>query len=86
MTAAPVALAALVLAYQTYVSVLLLRAGLTRLQLSIQLALTWLLPLAGAAVCHWFLRLHDAYEQPRPNRAAETLENAESFPKHHHGD
>jgi hypothetical protein len=25
----------------------------------------WLLPLIGAAICHWFLKLHDANEPPR---------------------
>ena len=83
MIAALVLVLGLVLAYQTYVSVLLLRAGLSRLQLGFQLALTWLLPLVGAAVCHWFLRLHEVNERPRPNRAAETLETAETFPTHH---
>jgi hypothetical protein len=53
-------------AYQAYVTALLVRSdALSRLQLRFQLVLVWLAPLIGAVICHWFFRLHGAYEKPR---------------------
>ncbi len=55
-----------VVVYQTYVTMLLARSGaLSKWQLGIQGALVWLLPLVGAVICHFFLRLHDSNEPPR---------------------
>ena len=61
-----VLVAIVVIGYQGYVTVLLGRSGtLSKWQMITQGALVWLLPLLGAVICHWFLRLHDANEPPR---------------------
>lgn len=61
-----VLVALVVFGYQAYVTVLLARSGvLSRWQLGIQGALVWLLPLVGAVICHFFLRLHDSNEPSR---------------------
>ncbi len=61
-----VLVALVVVGYQAYVTVLLARSGaLSRWQLGIQGAIVWLLPLVGAVICHFFLRLHDSNEPPR---------------------
>jgi hypothetical protein len=85
-TLGTLALIAVALGYQLYVSVLLVRYGeLTRVQLSAQLGLIWLIPLLGAVVCHWFLRLHGVHERRRgPDRAADTLDGAENIPVNDH--
>jgi hypothetical protein len=87
MASAAIVPAAVVVAYQLYVTALLLRGGLlTRLQLWVQLSLIWLLPLVGAAVCRWFFRLQGINKRPRgPNRAADTLDRADNIPLREHG-
>lgn len=58
--------ASIAVGYQAYVTVLLTRSEvLSTMQLWAQLAIIWLLPLVGAVICHWFFRLHGAYEKPR---------------------
>lgn len=60
------AAAALVLAYQTWVTVKLARADdLSRTQRIAQIAIVWLVPLIGGILCHWFYRLHGVYERPQ---------------------
>jgi hypothetical protein len=80
------ALGAVVLMYQVYVSGVLLRSGeLTRFQLWAQLGVTWLVPLVGGVACHWFLRLQDVRDRRRrSNGAADTLETAENIPMNEH--
>ena len=67
-----IALAFVVVAYQFFVTLLLIRSGLLRReQLVAQCVLVWLVPLIGAVVCHWLYRLHESYA-PSP-RSRETL-------------
>jgi hypothetical protein len=67
-----IALAFVVVAYQLFVTLLLVRSGLlTGEQLVAQSLLVWFLPLIGAIVCHWLYRLHGSYG-PSP-RSRETL-------------
>jgi len=66
--------------YPAYVTTLLVRSeALSPLQLRLQLVLVWLLPLVGAVICHWFFRLHGAYEKPRELKypAGETYDGIE---------
>lgn len=75
-----VAVASIAVVYQTYVTVLLARSEvLSAMQLWAQLAIVWLLPLVGAVICHWFYRLHGAYERPRELKypAGETYDGIE---------
>jgi hypothetical protein len=53
--------ACLVLAYQTWVTVLLCKASnrYTRTQLAAKLCLIWMLPLLGASACYFSLVLVD---------------------------
>ena len=67
-----VALGLVVVAYQFFVTLLLVRSGLlTKRQLVAQCVFVWLVPLIGAVVCHWLYRLHGSYG-PSP-RSQETL-------------
>jgi hypothetical protein len=62
------------IAYQAWVTQLLVRGSvLERRQLRAQLVLVWLLPLLGAAICHWFYRLHAAYDPSSKFMKDETL-------------
>jgi hypothetical protein len=55
-----------VVAYQGFVSALLVRSReLSKFQMFAQLAIIWVLPILGAALCHWFFRLHATHEKPR---------------------
>lgn len=52
-----------VLAYQLWVTAALVKAQhLSRGQRHAQLFIVWVVPLVGALLCHWFLRLHGAWE------------------------
>lgn len=52
--------------HAAYVTTMLVRAdALTQGQLWTQLAVIWLLPVLGSALCHWFFKLHGTYEKPR---------------------
>lgn len=67
-----IALGLVVIVYQLFVTLLLVRSGLlTREQLVAQCVLVWLVPLIGAVVCHWLHRLHGSY-RPSP-RSQETM-------------
>lgn len=67
-----IALAFVVVAYQLFVTLLLVRSGLlTREQLVVQCVFVWFVPLIGAVVCHWLYRLHGS-NGPSP-RSRETL-------------
>ena len=63
-------IACLVLAYQIWVSVLLIKAGgvYSRIQLIVQLCLVWLLPFLGAVACHFFFKLTGAHEPPHEKK------------------
>jgi hypothetical protein len=53
----------LVAAYQAYVTLIIARSGLlTRVQRLSQVALIWVLPMVGAAICHSIYRLHGTFE------------------------
>ena len=76
----PVFATLIAVSYQAYVTVLLARSGaLSTVQLWAQIAVVWLLPLIGAVICHWFFRLHGAYEKPRELKypAGETYDGIE---------
>lgn len=64
VTAILFVIASFALAYQIWVSVLLVRAGgvYSRNQLIVQLCLVWLMPFLGAPKCHFFFKLTSTYE------------------------
>jgi hypothetical protein len=78
---------ALILAYQAYVSTILVRSrDMDTQQKCLQLGVVWLLPLLGAILCHWFYRLHAVHD--RPNKLgygeAQSPQDAENGPIHDH--
>lgn len=69
-----IALGLVVVGYQLFVTLLLVRSGLLkRAQLFAQLGVVWIVPLVGAALCHWFYRLHDHYDPSSRRLNEETL-------------
>ncbi|MBN8780781.1 hypothetical protein [Thiobacillus sp.] len=70
MTITYLVLAGLVIAYQVWVSVLLLKAKDTYSpkQLVVQFFLVWLLPFLGAVICHFFFKLTGTHEPPQEHQ------------------
>lgn len=57
------------LAYQVWITAALVKAEhLSRGQRYAQIALVWFVPVVGALLCHWFLRLHGAWAPAREKR------------------
>ena len=86
MTATFFVIAGLILAYQIWVSVLLVRAGgvYSRNQFIVQLCLVWLLPFLGAVACHFFFKLTGTYEPPHEKKFPQSEGfDCDTFTNHH---